>query len=399
MRDAGSTRWRLGFVCTITLAMCVGGFVQFTLGALGPVLIDELALSRTQLGSLTTALYLVAGLCSPVVGSLVDVMGGRRLLLVLFATAAVAQLVLAAADTYQIVLVAAAVAGAALAISNPVTNQLIGVHLRPGDRGTIMGVKQSGAQLAALVAGAVVPWGAVVYGWRMVVVAALVLPLAGLLGTWWVVPTGSAGNQGKPSWSERGTAVWWLSTYAFFMGGGTAAVVAYLPLYGFERVGLSVRAAGWAVALPGLVGVVTRILLGRVVERLASVALPLVALGVCAMVSLLLVLAAEAGGPWLLWAGAVGIGASAIAWPVVGMLSLLRTTSLGLAGRASGVLLLSTFAGFVSSPVVVGVSVDASGSYTVGWTIVTLLFAGALTTALLWRARERSNSGLRTKGE
>ena len=130
-----STRWRVGFAATLLIALTAGGLMQFVLGVLAPFLTADLGLSRAQLGSLTTAFFAVGAIVSPFAGRLVDRVGGRATLHALFWVAVASFAGMAAAAGYWTVLVAVGVAGVATALMNPVTNQLIVVHLPRGKQG------------------------------------------------------------------------------------------------------------------------------------------------------------------------------------------------------------------------------------------------------------------------
>ena len=75
-------------------------------------------------------------------------------MLIAFAIAAATLVAMALAPAYPAMLVAAGLAGLALATGNPVTNKLVAVHLPPGTRGLVMGGKQAGVQVGAFMAGA-----------------------------------------------------------------------------------------------------------------------------------------------------------------------------------------------------------------------------------------------------
>ena len=86
MTGLPARRSEIGFVVTLTLGMAVCTFLPYALGALGPFITDDLGITRTALGSLTTVMYAVGAVLSPVAGPLVDRFGGRRSLVVAFAT-------------------------------------------------------------------------------------------------------------------------------------------------------------------------------------------------------------------------------------------------------------------------------------------------------------------------
>jgi predicted MFS family arabinose efflux permease len=378
------------FVATLAVAMGASVLLQVVFGALGPFLTEALDLTRTQLGTLTTALYVTGAFLSPVAGRLVDAFSGRRLLVALFALNALSVLVVAGAPSYVVLLGGALFGGLAVAIGNPATNLLIAAHAPRERQGVVTGVKQSGVQLAVFLGGAALPPLAQVVGWRGAALAGLALPALGLAGTAAAVPVApraeaAAAHAPRP---RLPAGIGWLTTYALGMGIGVSALGAYLPLYGVQRLGLPAAAAGLLVALLGAVGVVARIAWGRAADRSTTPpARSLALLAAASIVSGVLILAAESWGTWLAWAGAALNGASAAAWNAVGMLAIVRGAPLAVAGRASGVVLLSFYGGFVVGPSAFGILVDATGSYTLGWAFVLAAFAVSTVVAVAWATR------------
>jgi MFS family permease len=177
-----------------------------------------------------------------------------------------------------------------------------------------------------------------------------------------------------------------LTAYAFLMGFGSAAVTTYLVLFGVESVGLTEAAAGLATASLGLAGIVSRVAWARRVERMSSAAAPLALMALAGLVCVGLILLAQTAGAWLLWVGAVGFGATASAWNAVGNLVLVRELPLAVAGRASGVMQVGFYGGFIACPVVFGFLADTTRSYGPSWTsaMLTLAIAGLIA----WRGQE-----------
>ena len=400
-----ASRSEIGFVVTLTLGMAVCTLLPYALGALGPFITDELGISRTALGSLTTVTYAVGAALSPVAGPLVDRFGGRRSLLVSFVTGALAVTVSAAFGRHYAGLVAgAAVFGISVAFGNPATNQLAARTVAAGRHGLVTGVKQSGVQVGAFLAGLILPALAGAVGWRTALAGCAVPGVAGVLLTARYVPAPSAPSAG-PGAAEADPAdgrsrlragrlprqrldraVNRLTGYALLMGFGVGAVGAYLPLYAVEDLGLTRETAGLAAAVIGFVGIGARVGWGRRQDRTTTpVIRSLGTLAVGAVVASGLLWAAAALGPAPLWAGAALFGATAAAWNALGMLSIVRDVHLSVAGRASGRVLLGFYVGFLVGPVTFGWSVDHVG-YGAGWAAVTAAFAAAagLTVAWIW---------------
>lgn len=383
----GSPR-RLPFSVVLAVAMGAASFPGFAFGALGPFLVGDFDLSRSQLGLLTTLFFAVGGILSLVAGPMVDRFGGRKVMLGAFGIICLALLGMAGAPSYTTLLVAAAFGGISIATVNPTTNKLVAVHLPPGQRGVIMGVKQSGVQIGAFVAGAILAPLAAWLGWRAALVLAASVPLLGALGTLSFVPPDLIDVSSHDASNERQApmtrAVWWLTAYAFLMGSGISAVTAYLPLYAVERLDFSVQTAGAVAAVIGLVGIAGRIAWGWISERRSGFVTPLLVMAIGAVASVLLLMAAEAS-PALIWLGGLLLGATAVTWNSVGMLAVIATTGPAAAGRASGYVLFGFYGGFVGSPLLFGTLVDNTGRYEIAWTIVAAIFVLAAVVIGAWQ--------------
>jgi MFS family permease len=392
----------IGFVVTLTLGMAVCTLLPYAFGALGPFITADLGISRTALGSLTTVMYAVGGVLSPVAGPLVDRFGGRRSLVVAFATGALGLAVAAAGGRHYAGLAAgAATFGVSVAFGNPATNQLAAGLVQAGRHGIVTGIKQSGVQVGAFLAGLVLPGVAGAAGWRAALGGCATLGAAGLVLTGRYVPDPSAsaavnvtrrgasgGTRPRPR-SVRGRfdqAVNRLTVYALLMGFGVGAVGAYLPLYAVEQLGFSRATAGLSAALIGFVGIIARVGWGRRLDRTTRpVIRSLGTLAAGSVVAAVSLWTAGALGSGLLWAGAALFGATAVAWNALGMLAIVRDVDVSIAGRASGRVLLGFYAGFVVGPVSFGWLVDHAG-YGAGWVAVIAAFglAAALTLAWIW---------------
>lgn len=386
--------WRAAFGGTLLLGMAVATYMTFILGVLAPFLIKDFGISRFQLGSLTTMLYLVGGFGSPTAGRVVDRLGGRLTLEWLFLAGALGVLSLALARNYLWLVIAMLISGVALAAGNPATNKLVAEHLQVGTRGPIMGIKQAGVPMGTLLVGVVLPGASLLLGWRWAVILALTLPIVGiLLGRVLLPPdpTPVRSTSAKRR-APLGSAVAWLTPYAFFMGTGVAVVNVYLPLYAFDRVGMSVTTAGLVASFIGFIGVFSRVAWGRIAERVTSVTVPLLVIGLSSTASALLIMLATDHGAWMLWMAAFIFGATTLGWIVVGMLGIVESAGLDHAGRASGRILLGFYGGFISSPVLFGAIVDKTDSFRLGWGLTACAFGSATVIALAWARTTRRDA-------
>lgn len=384
-----------GFTLALTLAMAVGSLALFSFAALAPFLIDEFGLSRSQLGSLTAAFVMSATVSSLILGRAVDRLKGRILLLGCFTVSVVTTGAMSVATSYAWMLVNTLAAGTVLGAVNPTTNKLVAIHASEQERPLMMGVKQSGVQVAAFLVGALLPTAAAALGWRRAFGLLMLLPMVGFLATVRFVPE-PTGRSPQPSRSEAQpppkNSLRSLTLYAFLIGSGLAAVIAYLPLYAHERIGLAPATAGLATSVTGLTAIGGGILWARVSEHFRHVSTPLTIIAILSLAATVATWRAASGAGWLLWPSVVAYGASAFSWNAVGMLAILKEVGAAQAGRASGLVLFGFFGGFIASPILFGYSVDHTRSYTWGWTGVAVIFALAASIAHSWR-RASSKAG------
>lgn len=378
-------------VSLLTTGMALSMLVLFALGTLGPLLRDELGISRTQLGALPALAFGTASVLSLFSGHVTDIVGGRRALVALLVTVAVAFAVLSAGGTFGWLLVALFVAGAAQAFANPATNRLIATHLPVERRGAAVGIKQSGVQIGAFAAGLLLPSLTAVVSWRTTLGLVVPVALAAAVGAALLPadhrPSDLSTTRTLPEAPNR--AARWLIAYSLGVGTGLAALNTYLPLYAHEELGMSGRAAGALIAALGVSGILARVLWTRFSGRLADVSSPLLVLAAVAAGFVALVLLAPALPP-LVWVGSIGIGGSAVAANAVSMVAVVRSTAFGATGHASALVSMGFFGGFVVGPLAFGLLVDTTGGYPAGWLLVVCAFLSSVLCGLRVRRAVRS---------
>lgn len=358
---------------------------------LAPFILDDLGMSRTQLGVVVAVTPLTGGILSPLAGRWTDRIDGFVFMRGVFALSIAVLLGVTLAPSFPWLLVSAAVAGALTATGNPVTNKLISDLLPVGRRGWVTGIKQSGLQIGMLVAGVALPPLALRFGWRVAALALGILPLVGLLSTRSTPPSRPA-----PADAERGSGSpgaipggWWLTGFAFLMGSTNSVVLGFLPLYVEEGLGFSASAAGGVIALVGVVALVGRVSWGRVAERAPRVSGALLVIAIVGTLGTSLIrFAPELGAP-AVWIGAALVAASLIAWNGAGMLAVLSMAPAQDVGRFSGRVQLGFFIGLGASPVIFGTLVDRTNSYAIAWSCIVAMAALAVVVSLAWMWTER----------
>ncbi|NNC39884.1 MAG: MFS transporter [Acidimicrobiia bacterium] len=377
---------RVSFTVLLAAAMAFATFAGPAFAVLARFIIDDLGLSRAELGWVVAAFSVVGAIASPAVGKLTDRVGGRKALAGIFILSGLGMLAISAAPSYAFLIAAGIVTGMGQASGNPATNKLISVHIPIGGRGAVTGLKQSGVQIGVFLAGVLLPAGALAWGWRTTLTIAGSLSVLTLGTVGLVIPPDPPAPQDAASspgivWSKP---ILWLTSYGFLMGLAGGAVNTYIPLFGEESIGLSVRVAGSVAGIAGLVAFFSRLAWARHSERTSSYVASLRWIAGLSVVFVGALLAAQEGGAWLLWIGALGLGASATAWNAVGMLAVMVFAGREQSGGASGVVLLGFLAGLGLGPPLFGWSVDRFGQYGPGLWGALGTFAVAAALARLW---------------
>lgn len=385
---AGRGVWPLVVVLTMIMAVSTMSLPLFSV--LGPFLIDDLGISRTALGWVATTAAFAGAMASPIAGRVVDIVGHRRTATWTFLTAIAGFLAFTLVNGLTMLVVVAVIVGSLNGTGNPVTNQLIARSVEPGRRGLVTGIKQSGVQFGVLTLGFGIPPLAALFGWRAAAATVAVIPFLGLAAARVVLP--HDGRTRRPAGARpvradlRSGHAGWLAIYGAGMGAGSAAMLAFLPVYATDRLGLSPAVAGAIVGTVGVVGVVARLLWSTHAERSGAFGRSLGVMAALAVAAALLALLAPQTWAGLVWPAAILAGASAVAWNSVGMLVVIVTEAPEAVGHASGVVVTGFMIGLTAGPVLFGAAVDTLG-YVAAWTGVAAAFAAALATVAAARAR------------
>lgn len=366
--------------------MSVGNYVPAALAVLSPFVINDLSISRAQFGTLLAVPTALAAVLSTRAGSLVDRLGARTGLIAIFTSCAAAEIAIGLTSGYLALLLAASIGAITASLTNPVTNQLIAGLVVRERQAVVMGVKQSGVQLAPLIAGGALPAGAAVFGWRAVLAASAVIPLVGLVAGLLVVRRAPAAPRVRTVTRRPGSWVRGLTLYALLMGFGAACMQNYLPLYAVQHAHFSTTEAGGAAAVMGVAAIGARIGWARGSEDPANGARTLLLLSVGGAAAIALVLAVDTLGSVAIWIGAAVFGMTATAWNAVANLAIVRQVPREMAGRISGTMQAGFYAGLATAPIAFGAIVDHAGAYSYAWlvAIAVVLAAATITRLATW---------------
>ena len=372
--------------------MAASTFTAAIFSVLGSFIVDEFSLTRAQLGTIVALNTILAGLLSPLAGKFVDRVGGGSAMQVLLALSAAGFALTAIAPGFVVLLVAAAVGGAAQALANPSTNKVIAYRYEPDRRANVTGIKQSGVQFAIFFGGLSLPSMAEWLGWRWAIVT-VVLTTIGVALWMRVVRQGiSSGRGDAVTTGSRAFsgAVPWLTIYGLLLGfSGSASF--FLPLFAEEELGQSVRVGGLALALAGITAVFGRVLWARYAEKGSRYRRTLAVLAALAVLGMWSFTIADSSLVFL-YVGSVLMGAGASSWNSVGMLAVIDDSAATDTGTASGWVLLGFLVGLGIGPPIFGLTFDSTGSYMTMWMIAAGVAAAAVALMAGWKLADRGRT-------
>lgn len=376
----------LTFSFVLFVALAVSSAINSALGALAPLITEDLAINRLQFGILASLVSLAAGLISPISGVLSDRYGGKRMLLALFVIAALGAALAGASTSYWTLVGVTLVLSVPLALGNPATNLLVSQYVAPKDQGIAVGMKQAGVPASLVLTGLALPPLGSWLGWQVALQTMAVVAILGLVLTLRSVPRAvTLGSRTRRSTvpAQYRSMARWFALYSFLMGSGMAAVSTFLPLFAHEELGMSVESAGRLTATIGLVSIGSRIAWGYLGDLASSVESVLRWMGIFAFCATMGLVVAIWFGGWIAWVAAVGFGGTAAAWHTPIMVTIVREVGQRSAGFVSGKVVQGFLIGKVASPVLFGWAVDAGAGFPTAWVGVGICFLLAAAVQLL----------------
>ena len=384
---------------TVTTAIqAMVSMALLTLPAMAPAVARALAVPSTLVGAYVALCYFAAMLSSLVGGTLVRRLGAIRVSQLGLGLCAVG-LALCALPWLPAVALGALCIGAGYGPITPASSHLLALTTPAHRLSLVFSIKQTGVRAGGMLAGALVPGLSLWLGWQGTLLAvagvcalcaALAQPLRAALDAD-RQPAQPLALQAlfKPIGMVLGhPSLRALAACSFLFSAVQVSTTAYMVTYLNESLGMTLLAAGAALSVSQLAGVVGRIAWGAVADRGLGPRNTLMLLATLMMVGSVLTALLQPQWPTLLiWAIVALLGASAIGWNGVYLATVARQAPPGQAGVATGGTLLFTFMGVVCGSPAFGALAGASGSYRIAFAALALPAALALG-LLVWRAAQ-----------
>ncbi|PSR22647.1 MAG: MFS transporter [Sulfobacillus acidophilus] len=369
------------FLGLATLSQTGMSFVQQGIVIMGVYFAVQYRLTLAQMGLVTTALSLGIMTSMVMMGAIADRAGPRRLLFVGTGAMTASVLAMLLASRFDVLLVVLYVLGAMLAIVPAAGTKAVFTAFRDRPRGMVMGIRQTGVPIGALLAAALLPRLTANIGLRHVFwLFALELFVVGWLFSR-VIPAGASQSQGARVRLQRAVlgGIWRPALVAILMVSGQYLLLGFslTDLQRIHHVGLA--SAGLVLAASQLGGGVSRVLTGVISDRLGGHRPPVLA--GCALIAALMawIVALLPRHVPLLILGAIWFvfGMGAVGWNALTMTWAGESVPPAQSGFAMSSVGTAAFMGSAIFPPLFGAFVDATHHFNWGWGLLGVILVAA----------------------
>lgn len=382
-----ATRASVALAATLAIQVYVS-FAASAAPVLAPVVAPAFGVAPELVGLFVGLLYVGSMSASLVAGGFVSRFGAIRVSQVCVALCALglAVLPITAGTATGVALVALAplVIGAGYGPITPASSQVLARTAPPSRMALTFSIKQTGVPAGAALGGAILPALTLGLGWRAALAGIAALGIAVILAAQPIRSDLDRIRDRSHRLTLQGAArplakifrdrvLRELVIASFFYAALQVSLTSFLVVYLTDAMRWSLVAAGFALTVATLAGVVGRIGWGIVADRWIAPRTLLGMLGcfagVCALATALY--PAE-GSPVAMLMLITVFGATAIGWNGVQLAELARRAPAGEAGTITGASGFVTFAGVVFGPPLFGLLAALSGSYRSGFTLIGL---------------------------
>jgi len=373
----------LGLLATLII-QAVASMAVLAVPAMAPAFASALGVLPTWIGVYVGVVYVGAMLASMASGPLVLRLGAIRTSQMGLLSCTVGMAVLAESSSMPSALLGALFVGAGYGPITPASSHILARTVSTKQVALMFSIKQTGVPLGGVMAGVLVPPLVVAGGvqialWSVavgaLVAALLAQPLRAALDMdrqpgYRLRVSGFASSLRLVAQHPLLTR---LAVVSFVFSVAQGCLATYLVTYLHGTLDYSLIAAGAALSVAQVGGVVGRILWGFLADRRFGALRTLSGLAVLMAVCAATTAALHAGVPMALTLALLAVfGASAAGWNGVYLAEVARRAPPGMAGAATGGTLSVTFLGVVIGPMLFGVIADAFGSYRSGFLALAL---------------------------
>ncbi|CAA7612891.1 putative Monocarboxylate transporter [Magnetospirillum sp. LM-5] len=357
----------------MTAAQSLVSLAMLSPAAMAPEIARDLGLAASRIGWWVSLAYGCAMLTSLMGGDAVRRLGAARATQVALSLVA-GGAVCTALGHIALVLAGAGLIGLGYGMTNPAASHLLARTTDPAHRNLVFSIKQTGVPLGGTLAGLIAPPVALAFGWpaTMILIGLLCAGLVALLGlgrtAWDGDRDPKAGLTSRPL---DGLGLIWrtprlrlLSLTGFAYAAVQLSVSTFMVTMLVTDLHWSLVQAGMLLSALQVAGVVGRISLGTLADRVFGGIPTLIGLG--AATAVLAIITGFASPDWptaLVYGLLVPFGAAALGWNGIYLAELAHSAPPSQIPRVTGASLFFTYGGVLFGPPVFAALHGWLGSY------------------------------------
>ncbi len=385
-----SSQWDILFLLSlayIAASLSMQGFL-----ALMPFLKEEFFLSRTQAGLYTTFYYFTATLTAVFSGRIVDLIGSKKGLVFGSTMVGTVYVLHALSPGYGFILFLGLVGGIGFSIITPSLSKGVMQHMPPERRAVSMGIVQSGSGIGGFVGASLLPILGAIIGWRnALLIAGLLAVVIGINIVYFYKEDNNnakINKEGMPGFTQsiklllKNRDLMFVCLIGMAFGTSIGCIPVYYTLFLTQELLVSKSIAGFSLGLFHIGGVLGRPTWGWISDKLLHGSRRKALIWVGYLLSVMAIIYSLyvtnfVSNIFLIYIfsillGFVGLGWIGLYFTTIGELAGEEST-----GIATGMALLFTRAGILTSPPLFGFIADLTGSYFLSWLslgIIILIF-------------------------
>ena len=381
-----------------TAAQSLVSLAMLSPAAVAPAIAADLGVPGAMIGWWISLAYGGAMITSLVGGNAVRQLGATRSTQIGLGLVGLGGLAMLAA-TLPLAMAAALLTGLGYGMTNPGASHLLARTTSPQQRNLVFSIKQTGVPLGGTLAGLITPRLTMAWGWPLAIAAIaascliLLVALQGVRGTWDRDRAPTTRGIDNPF---AGLGIIWriprlraLSMSGFAYAAVQLSMSTFLVTMLVHDLGWSLVAAGMLLSAVQIAGVVGRISIGSLADKVFGGTRTLIGLGLCTgLAALITGLLAPSWPVPLVFAVVIPFGASALGWNGVYLAELAHGVEPAQIPRVTGASLFFTYGGVLVGPSAFALLHDQLGSYTGTYALAALpALAGAI---ILFASRKKS---------
>jgi len=382
--QSSSYRWVILIIAWLSYTAVY--MVRMTASPLTPFIAEDLKLSLTEVGLLTSASALGYTVAQIPAGWLADRIGVKKMLFIGTFTAGILALFIQVAQSFMSVLTILTLIGIGCGCFPTASMKAIVEWFHVRERGTAIGINQTAMNVAGILTASALPTLAISMGWRIGFIATGGVSIGFALVSYLLYKEKNSASsltvpvrEGRTTWSKfRGVLfdrnIILVSLASLSLCIVEFSLIAYLVVFLKASIGMSVTVAAGFLAIANGGGAIGKPFFGAISDRVFGGSrrkpLLLVAATVAVTSTLMQVITASTSYSLLAVVFAV-FGFGAIGWAGLNIVLVSELASKDVIGLAVGYSVTINLIGNIFGPPIFGFIVDLTGSYSNAWWFLT----------------------------